>query len=155
MNPVKASAVAEHKADELTGGNAFAVFNHLEVEHVEPDYAVFALDIRPESKNPFGFVHGGLLAGMADNAAGYAAHSDGRTYVTQSSHLTYMHNQAEGVIRAAGRVIHRGRTICLVRVDITGAGGTLLATGEVSYFCVDPDALEKRMEQSESTGHAI
>ena len=129
--------IAARKAEELTGGNAFAVFNHLEVEHVEPDYAVFKLDIRPESKNPRGFVHGGLLAGMADNAAGYAAHSDGRTYVTQSSHMNYLHNQAEGVIRAAGRVLHRGRTVCLVRVDITGEDGALLATGEVSYFCVD------------------
>ena len=147
--------IVEHKTEELTGGNAFAVFNHLEVEYVERDYAVFRLDIRPESKNPFGFVHGGLLAGMEDNAAGYAAHSDGRTYVTQSSHLTYFRNQAEGIIRAAGRVIHRGRTVCLVRVDITGADDVLLATGEVSYFCVDPDALEKRMEESEQTGRAI
>ncbi len=139
MDPV----VTARKAEELNGGNAFAVFNHLEVEHVEPDYAVFRLDIRPESKNPFGFVHGGLLSGMADNAAGYAAHSDGRTYVTQSSHMTYLHNQAEGVIRAAGRVLHRGKTICLVRVDITGENGTLLATGEVSYFCVAAEDLAK------------
>ena len=129
--------IAARKAEELTGGNAFAVFNHLEVEHVEPDYAVFKLAIRPESKNPRGFVHGGLLAGMADNAAGYAAHSDGRTYVTQSSHMNYLHNQADGVIRASGRVLHRGRTVCLVRVYITGESGALLATGEVSYFCVD------------------
>ena len=138
------AAIAELKAQELTGGNAFAVFNHLEVEHVEEDYAVFRLAIRPESKNPFGFVHGGMLAGMADNAAGYAAHTDGRTYVTESSHMTYIHNQANGTIRAEGRVLHRGKTICLVRVDIRGDGGSLLATGELVYFCVDPDALEKR-----------
>ena len=144
------SAIAELKAQELTGGNAFATFNHLELEHVEDDYAVFRLDVRPESKNPFGFVHGGMLAGMADNAAGYAAHTDGRTYVTQSSHLTYIHNQAGGVVRCSGRVLHRGRTICLVRVDINGEDGTLLATGELVYFCVDPDALEKKAEESKT-----
>ena len=142
------SAIALRKAKELSGGNAFAVFNHLEVEHVEPDYAVFRLEIRPESKNPFGFVHGGMLAGMADNAAGYAAHSDGRTYVTQSSHLNYIHNQANGVIRAAGRVLHRGKTVCLTRVDITGEDGALLATGELSFFCVDAGELEKRAAES-------
>lgn len=142
------SAIAELKAQELTGGNAFAAFNHLELEHVEPDYAVFRLNIRPESKNPFGFVHGGMLAGMADNAAGYAAHTDGRTYVTQSSHLNYVHNQAGGVIRAEGRVLHRGRTVCLTRVDISGEDGTLLATGELSFFCVDPDELEKRAAEN-------
>lgn len=137
------SVIAELKAQELTDSNAFAVFNHLELEHVEPDYAVFRLKIQPESKNPYGFVHGGLLAGMADNAAGYAAHSDGRTYVTLSSQLNYIHNQAVGVIRAEGRVLHRGRTTCVTHVDIRGEDGILLATGELVYFCVDPETLEK------------
>lgn len=144
------TVLAALKAQELNGGNAFAAFNHLELEHVEEDYAVFRLTVHPESKNPFGFVHGGLLAGMADNAAGYAAHTDGRTYVTQSSHLTYLHNQAEGIVRCSGRVLHRGKTVCLVRVDITGEDGRLLATGEVVYFCVNPDALERKAEEGKS-----
>ncbi len=147
--------INEQKMEELDDGNAFAVFNHLKPEHVERDYAVFTLEIRPESRNPYGFVHGGMLAAMADNAAGYAAHSDGRTYVTQESHLTYLHNQAAGVIRAVSRVIHRGRTICLTHVDILGTGDVLLATGEVTYFCVDYDALERRMEKSAHSGRAI
>lgn len=138
------TAIAALKAQELTGGNAFAVFNHLELEHVEPDYAVFRLDIRPESKNPYGFVHGGMLAGMADNAAGYAAHTDGRAYVTLSSHINYIHNQAGGTIRAEGRVLHRGKTTCVARADIRGEDGALLATGELVYFCVDAEELERR-----------
>ena len=147
--------INEQKMEELDDGNAFAVFNHLKPERVERDYAVFALEIRPESRNPYGFVHGGMLAAMADNAAGYAAHSDGRTYVTQASHLTYLHNQASGVIRAVSRVLHRGRTICLTHVDILGADDTLLATGELTYFCVDYDALERRMEESAHSGRAL
>ena len=144
------SAIAELKVQELNGGNFFATFNHLELEHIEEDFAVFRLNIRPESKNPFGFVHGGMLVAMADNAAGYAAHTDGRTYVTQSSHITYLHNQVDGVIRAEGRVLHRGHTTCLVRVDIYGDDGRLLSTGEVVFFCVDPDDLEKKAEEGKS-----
>ena len=49
--------------------NQFMSYNHIELEHVEPDYAVFRLDIRPESRNIFGMVHGGALYTMADNAA--------------------------------------------------------------------------------------
>ena len=30
--------------------NQFMSYNHIELEHVEPDYAVFRLDIRPESR---------------------------------------------------------------------------------------------------------
>ncbi|MBO4913877.1 MAG: PaaI family thioesterase [Oscillospiraceae bacterium] len=133
----------ERKAVELREANAFALFNHLEIEHVERDFAVFKLEIRPESRNPLGFVHGGMLAAMADNAAGFAAHSDGRTYVTLSSHLNYIHNQTCGVIYAEGRVLHRGKTTCVIRVDIKGDNGALLATGEVVYFCVDKTEYEK------------
>ncbi|MEI3363454.1 MAG: PaaI family thioesterase [Oscillospiraceae bacterium] len=68
--------------------NQFMSYNHIELEHVEPDYAVFRLDIRPESRNIFGMVHGGALYTMADNAAGSAAHTDGRNYVTQNGSRT-------------------------------------------------------------------
>lgn len=100
--------------------NQFMSYNHIELEHVEPDYAVFRLDIRPESRNIFGMVHGGALYTMADNAAGSAAHTDGRNYVTQNGSLHFLRNQTEGTVRATGRVRHRGRSTVLVSVDITG-----------------------------------
>ena len=87
--------------------NQFMSYNHIELEHVEPDYAVFRLDIRPESRNIFGMVHGGALYTMADNAAGSAAHTDGRNYVTQNGSLHFLRNQTEGTVRATGRVRHR------------------------------------------------
>ena len=117
--------------------NQFMSYNHIELEHVEPDYAVFRLDIRPESRNIFGMVHGGALYTMADNAAGSAAPTDGRNYVTQNGSLHFLRNQTEGTVRATGRVRHRGRSTVLVSVDITGQDQRLLATGEFSFFCVE------------------
>ena len=76
---------AAQQAAELNKKNLFATYNHIEVEFVEPDHAIFKLEIRPESKNPYGIVHGGAIYTMADNATGYAAHTDGRSYVTQGS----------------------------------------------------------------------
>ena len=117
--------------------NAFAVYNHMEIESAERDRVVYRLDIVPESKNPSGFVHGGAFCAMADNAAGAAAHTDGRHYVTQTSTMHYLRNRKEGTIRAVGQVIHRGRTTCIVKAEITDEAGTLLAMGEFSFFCVD------------------
>ncbi len=128
--------------------NAFMLYNHMEMESLEQDRAVFRLDIRPESKNPFGMVHGGALYTLADNAAGGAAHTDGRTYVTQTSSLHFLRNQAEGTVRAEGRVRHRGKFTCLTEVDLTGEGGVLLATGEFTYFCVDPVLMEQRVRET-------
>ena len=90
------------------GLNAFMHHNFNERVEVERDYAVCKLDIRPESLNPFGMVHGGALCTLADNAAGVAAHTDGRLYVTQSSTFNFLKNQGSGTIYATARVRHPG-----------------------------------------------
>ena len=114
----------------------FSAYNHIELALAEPDHAVFRLNIRPESKNSYNIVHGGALYTMADNASGFAAHSDGRSYVTQSGSLHFIRNRSEGEIRAEARVRHRGRATCLVSVDICDEQGILLATGEFAFFCI-------------------
>ena len=137
-----------NQAEALDEKNAFAVYNQIESELVEPDHAILRLRSRPESKNPYGVVHGSAIYTMADNATGYAAHSDGRSYVTQTSSMHFLRNQTHGVVRADARVRHRGRATCLVDVDILGEDGRLLATGEFTYFCVDPERMaEKAREQ--------
>ena len=117
--------------------NAFMEHNFVEIAEVTPDRAVTLLTIRPEVRNPYGVAHGGALYTLADNATGLAAHTDGRSYVTQSSNMYFLRNQTEGVIRAEATVRRRGRTTCLVEVDITGENGTLLASGTFVHFRVD------------------
>ncbi len=116
--------------------NGFMNYNHIEMEQVERDYAVFRLQVRPENRNVYGMVHGGAIYTLADNATGSAAHTDGRNYVTQSGTLHFLRNQREGIIRAQARVRHRGRSTVLVAVDVVGDDGTLLASGEFSFFCI-------------------
>ena len=81
---------------------------------------------------------------MADNATGTAAHTDGRYYVTQTSSLHFLRNQASGVVRATAWVRHRGKSTVLTAVDITGEGGKLLATGEFTFFCVDKALMDQK-----------
>ena len=118
--------------------NAFMLHCHVEpVDLTQPDRARFRMEGRPDLLNPHGVIHGGALYTLADNAAGYAAHSDGRRYVTQTSSFHFLRNQGGGIIYAEGRVVHRGHTSCLATVEITSADGTLLATGEFTFFCLN------------------
>ena len=139
----------EIQTEDLMRGNAFMFHNYIEMESAERDKAVFKLVIRPESKNPYGIVHGGAIYTMADNAAGAVAHSDGRYYVTQTSSLHFLRNQAEGVVRAEARIRHRGKSTCLVDVDITGEGNILLATGQFTYFCVDINLMAEKGKKNQ------
>ena len=125
--------------------NAFMLHNHIELESVERDRAVFELDIRPESCNPYGMVHGGAIYTLADNATGTAAHSDGRYYVTQTSALHFLRNQSRGTVRATAWVRHRGKSTVLTSVDITSEDGKLLATGEFTFFCVDKALMDQKV----------
>lgn len=137
----------EQKTRNRLTMNAFMLHNHIELESVGPDRAAFRLTIRPESRNPYGMVHGGAIYTLADNATGAAAHTDGRYYVTQTSSLHFLRNQSEGTVRAEARVRHRGRSTCLVEVDITGTDEVLLATGEFTFFCVDKGLMDEKVQQ--------
>lgn len=129
--------------------NAFMIHNHIQLELVEPDHAIFRLDIRDDSKNPYGMVHGGAIYTMADNATGAAVHTDGRFYVTQGSSMHFLRNQARGTLRAEAWVRHRGRSTSLAHVEITGEEGKLIATGEFTFFCVDQGLMEERVNRND------
>lgn len=117
--------------------NVFMVHNHIEVESVEPDHAVFRLKMCPESTNSYGMLHGGAAYTLADMATGIAAYTDGRSYVTQNGSLHFVAAQMKGIVRADARVRHRGRSVVVVSVDILGEERKLLATGEFAFFCID------------------
>lgn len=126
----------EERIRRRMADNAFMHYTHIEIQEVEQDRAAVALTLRPEHRNPFGIVHGGVLYTMADNAAGCAVHTDGRGYVTQNGQLHFLRPAREGTLRAEAAVRRRGRATALIQVDITDEGGRLLATGEFSFYCI-------------------
>ena len=122
----------------------FMKYNHIELVSWERDHAVFKLTIQEESRNAFGMVHGGAIYSLADCATSFAAHTDGRDYVTQNAVLSYINNQSDGILFADARIQHRGGTTCLIGVDIAGEDRKLIATGTFTHFCVDKDRIMKK-----------
>ena len=129
--------------------NAFMLHNYIELERVEKDRAVFKLDIRPESCNPYGLIHGGAIYTLADNATGAAAHSDGRYYVTQTSALHFLRNQATGTVRASAWVRHRGKSTVLE--PLSPFSQTLWKTG-LSYLRPPPHKVVPEVRRYEEAG---
>ena len=90
--------------------NAFAVYNHIELETAEEDRAVLRLTAVADSCNPYGIIHGGALYTLADSACGTAIHSDGRAYVTQRGELSYLSNRRMGdTVWGEARVVRNTR----------------------------------------------
>lgn len=117
--------------------NAFMKHNHMGLVSVEKDKAVLGLTVTPDVLNPIGTVHGGAYYTMADAAAGTAAFTDLRKYVTQSSDVHFLSTVDKGKVFATATVMRRGRTVTLIHVDVTDEKDTLLMTGTYTFFCVD------------------
>ena len=115
--------------------NPFLFHNHIHVGKVENDYAEMYVDIEPDSINSIGVVHGGLYFTMGDTAAGTAARTDGRGYITQNANVHYLRSAKSGRITAKAHVLRRGRTGALMEVRVTEEDGTLCFYGTYYFYC--------------------
>jgi uncharacterized protein (TIGR00369 family) len=90
----------------------------------------------PEFKhyNPIGTVHGGLAMTLLDSCMSCAVHTTlakGEIYTTLEVKVNLVRaiTKETGLVRATGRLIHRGRTTATAEGDIRDAAGNLFAHG--------------------------
>ena len=116
--------------------NTFMLYNHIEIESVEPDRAIFRLEIRPESKNPLGIVHGGVLYSLADTVGGTAAMT-GRDYAVPTVDGTIHYLKAgknTSKIIARAQEIQNGYAFSVCECKIYDDKETLLASATMTYY---------------------
>ena len=100
----------------------------------EVDYGRAVFSGVPEARhyNPIGTVHGGFAMTLLDSALACAIHSTlarGETYTTLEIKVNLVRplTKATGLVRAEGRLIHRGRTLGTSEGDIKDSDGKLYA----------------------------
>lgn len=117
--------------------DSFFDYNHMKIRVKEGERAVAELSVLPEHLDQYQRIHSGALYTLCDAASGYAAHGDGRIYVTQSSSFNVMKNTSKGtLIRAVAYVKHRGETTAIVDTTITDDLGCVLALGRYTFYCI-------------------
>jgi uncharacterized protein (TIGR00369 family) len=99
---------------------------------VDRGRAVFTGEPLLRYYNPIGSVHGGFAMTLLDSALGCAIHTTlvkGETYTTLEIKVNLVRplTQETGLVRAEGRVIHRGRTVATSEGDIKDSSGKLYA----------------------------
>ena len=80
--------------------------------------------------NPMGTVHGGILCDIADAAMGIAfaaTLAPGESFTSVELKINFLRPVRQTLLRAAGRVVQRGRTIGYVECEITDENGKLVA----------------------------
>lgn len=123
----------------LNSKNEFMKHNNIKLLNMKENYAEVGLEINSCSLNPYGIVHGGAYYTMADCAAGIAARTSGKKYVTLNNSFNFIKPVSEGNIKAVANVIHRGKTTCIVNVNVLNESDDLLCNGTFTMFCLSRD----------------
>jgi uncharacterized protein (TIGR00369 family) len=115
----------------------FAKLLGLQVESVEPGFAVMTLPIRDDLKQNHGVVHGGAIASLIDSAMAFAiipllAEKERTTTVDLTIH--YLRPLTEGVATASARVVRAGRRIITVSAEVLDDKDRLVATAVSTYL---------------------
>lgn len=124
---------------EILAKNPFACFLDIELLKMSRGYVLAQVKKQKKLENVYGDIHGGALYSVADNLAGIAAASYGFYVTTVSGSIQYLKavRNVDDILCEA-KVIKPGKTISVVRVEISDGSGTLFNTAEFVYFNLGP-----------------
>jgi uncharacterized protein (TIGR00369 family) len=124
----------------------FDGFYGLEILEVGPELARARLVVREEHKQPFGIVHGGIYASVAEGLTSIATASvvlpEGRMATGMSNQTSFLRPVGGGAIHAVAARKHGGRTTWVWEVELSDDQGRLCALSRMTIAIrdLDPDA---------------
>jgi uncharacterized protein (TIGR00369 family) len=107
---------------------------HMAMRLTEMDagLATIELELSTVHLQPFGLVHGGVIATMIDTATFWAVFMgipEDAGLVNVDLKLNYLRSVTKGRLRAEGRSIREGKTICYSEARVYDDLGSLIAHG--------------------------
>lgn len=97
--------------------------------------------VRDALRQPYGLVHGGVYAALAESVASIGTHlavmGERRIAVGLSNHTSFLRPMTEGTIHVIARARHRGRTTWMWEVDLLDDAERLCAASRVTVAVRD------------------
>lgn len=95
-----------------------------------PERVVLEMDVGPRVHQPFGLLHGGASATIAESAASigaYLASADDEVSMGTDLNVSHLRAKRDGVVRATATPVRKGRSMHVWSVDIVDEEGELVA----------------------------
>jgi acyl-CoA thioesterase len=125
---------------EGKNANPFFCLMGIDVVSAEPGKAVLKMQIRPDMHNGVGWLQGGILAAVADEAMALAIYpllSKTEGIATISESTSFIRGAQDGYIIAEGRVIRKGRRVAFTEGEVyTGDNEKVLLSRTSAAFAV-------------------
>ncbi|HVB70672.1 MAG TPA: PaaI family thioesterase [Acidimicrobiales bacterium] len=118
-----------------------SVHDHLGVEVIEvsDERVVLTLEVGPRSHQPFGLLHGGISALLAESAASIGATRSvwpDRVAVGTELNCSHLRSMSEGTLTATARPLRKGRRVHVWTIDLTDDEGNLICAARCSLQIV-------------------
>lgn len=102
----------------------------IRVVETDPERVVLEMDVTPAVHQPFGLLHGGASAVLAESAASmgaFLACGEGEASVGIDLNISHLRSRRDGIVRATAVPVRRGRSIHVWTVDIVDGDGVAVA----------------------------
>ena len=112
----------------------------IQVEQATRERTVLTMRHRRDLSMPYGVLHGGIVATLADTAAGLAMAADlepGQAFATIELEVKLLGAVREGTVTAVATPVHRGRTTAVYEVMVTGPGDRPVARFSCTQMILD------------------
>ncbi len=122
------------------GGGGLPDYLGIRTTDVGPGTMTAELDIRPELLNPFGTVHGGVLAALTDHVLGavlYPVIPKGAWAATTQLNLNFTAPIKDGTLTARSEIISLTKRTAVVRIDVHN-GGRLAGAAQGTVTITQP-----------------
>jgi uncharacterized protein (TIGR00369 family) len=122
------------------GGGGLPDYLGIRTTDIGPGSMTAELDVRPELLNPFGTVHGGVLAALTDHVLGavlYPVITKGAWAATTQLNLNFTAPIKDGTLTARSEIISLTKRTAVVRIDVHN-GGRLAGAAQGTVTITQP-----------------
>jgi uncharacterized protein (TIGR00369 family) len=136
MSDVQAS---DGSHEDLVRGGVHEVLG-IAIEELDKDRVVVSVAIDSKVHQPFGILHGGVSALLAESAASMGAMlnvSEGQSAVGTELNISHLRSAASGTLYATATPIRIGRSMQVWGIELTDQSSRTIATARCSLAIVD------------------
>ena len=132
--------------NQKSGG--FNRHNGVRIVDFTEDCVTVEAEITPEAQNPMGMAHGGFVYTLCDVAAGVALRLGGRTGVTLSSNMYFLHRSEGNFLRCEAKIVKPGSKVVVLDTCVYDNAGEMTARGIFEVYIVMEESPEEAVRNS-------
>lgn len=112
----------------------------IHVVEATPERVILSMEVTPDHHQPFGIMHGGVSALLAEGAAsvgGVMSAGEGQAVVGTELNISHLRPVRSGVVTATATPVRKGRTVHVWSIEIHDARGRQVSIARCSLQVVD------------------